>query len=76
MPKLTIYVDEDTQRRLKQAAKRESLSASKWVRLRLARVLKSAWPQGYFELFGSLANEKFERSRQGDLGNDAARESL
>lgn len=64
MPKLTIYIDEPTQRRLKRAARTERLSPSKWVRERLIKSLRTTWPEGYFDLFGSLAGEQFERQRE------------
>jgi len=76
MPKLTIYIDEPTERRLKRAAKTDHLSPSKWVREKLAKSLRTTWPDGYFDLFGSLAGEQFERPKQGDCRDDAPRGSL
>jgi len=76
MPKLSIYVDETTRRRVERAARRECLSASKWVRSKLVRALENNWPKGYFDLFGRLAGERFERPKQGKSTNDTPRKSL
>ena len=76
MAQLTVYIDEDTLKRIEKAAKAENCSVSKWVRDRLVRDLKTTWPKGYFELFGSLAGERLERPEQPRLENDVPRQSL
>lgn len=47
MPQLTIYLDPETQRKVEIAAKRESVSLSRWAREHLAKAAdaesSSAW---------------------------------
>ncbi len=76
MAQLTVYVDETTFKRIEMAAKHDHESISKWVKKRLAHAFLSTWPDRYFELFGSLAEESLERPRQGKFSHDVRREKL
>ena len=61
MPQLSLYFDEVTLRRVERAAKLSKVSVSKWVRTRLLRSLDDEWPDGYFDLFGSIQDHTFDR---------------
>jgi hypothetical protein len=76
MAQLTIYLSAETRRRIERAARKAKTSVSKWVTERLEDALSSEWPSGYFELFGSLADERLERPPQPVPGDDARREKL
>ena len=76
MPHLNIYVDEVTRRRIRAAARKDRTSLSKWARKAMTRALRSPWPEGYFELFGALADSDLRRPDQGRFEDDAAREPL
>lgn len=76
MGQLTIYLDDSSLRRVKSAARRERRSVSQWVKERLVRQLDHVWPDGYFELMGSLADEAFERPAQPAVTADSKREQL
>jgi hypothetical protein len=73
MSQVNLYLDEPTLRRIRDAAKGEGISLSRWVRKRLAMELHPMWPKGYFTLFGALAKESFERPRQGRFSDDVRR---
>jgi len=60
MPHLNIYVDESDGKLITKAAKRESLSLSRWARGKLlAAAGAPEWPADYRELLGSLRDETF-----------------
>lgn len=76
MAQLTIYLDDDVFRGVKEAAQRDHLSVSRWARSKLVDGLTKAWPSGYFALFGALADSDLERPPQGEVGGDLTRETL
>lgn len=71
---LSVYVDEGTKRRIRRAAKRADVSVSQWVRSRLLEALRSPWPAGYFDIFGSLRGSDVERPSQLPFDFDTPRE--
>jgi hypothetical protein len=76
MSQLTIYLDDESMRAVKSAARRERLSVSKWASQHLGAAARRTWPKDYFALFGSLADCGFERAAQGEPGLDTPREAL
>jgi hypothetical protein len=54
MPQISLYIDEPTLKKIETAAKIEDVSLSKWVNSKLKGALEKSWPQGYFELFGTM----------------------
>jgi len=76
MPQLTIYLDDSSLQRVKSAARRERRSVSRWVKEKLIRQFDQVWPDGYFDLLGSLADEVLERPTQPTFAADCKRERL
>jgi hypothetical protein len=76
MAHINIYVDEDTRRKIRAAARREKSSLSKWVCKTLKRALENAWPEGYFDVLGSLSGSDLRRPDQGRFEDDAPRGKL
>ena len=74
MGQLTIYLDDPSLRRVKAAARRERRSVSGWVKERIVRQFDQVWPDGYFDLLGSLADEELERPTQPMFDADCKRE--
>jgi len=64
MPQLTVYIDEETLKKVHIAARNEHYSISKWVKNKLTEALVNTWPKDFFNLFGSLAEEEIERPEQ------------
>ena len=75
---LTIYLDEQTQKKARRAAKREGKSLSRWAREQLNEAADEGqtWPSGYFELMGCLGESALETPTELSHDNDAERESL
>jgi hypothetical protein len=78
MAQLTIYLDEKTQAKARIAAKRANCSLSRWAREQLSAAADEGqcWPEGYFELFGSVQDASFEAPGAIDPGLDRPRASL
>lgn len=78
MAQLTLYLDEDTARRTRLAARRSGKSLSAWARecLRKAATEGDEWPDGYFDLFGSVSDATFVRPGELDMQKDSPREAI
>ena len=76
MPQLNVYIDDKTLKKIESAARAGHSSISKWVKLRLTQSLKSSWPEGYFDLFGSLKGTRLKRPAQLKFGRNARRAKL
>ena len=53
MGQLNIYVDDDTERRIKTAAASAGLSVSSWIAKVVREETETAWPPAVLELAGS-----------------------
>ena len=73
MAQLTLYMDEETLKRIEKAAQKEHQSISMWVKNRLKHVLQTRWPEHYFELMGLLKKEKLTRPKQLSFARDTRR---
>ena len=76
MPQLNLYVNEELLKKIEAAAKMADTSISKWARTKLAGAMVETWPDGYFDVFGSLVEMDLARPSQGDLADDAARRPM
>ena len=77
MSQVTIYLEEDTLKKIGLYSKMENLSVSKWVKKCILKTLDDKLQPGYFSVFGSLADdESFSRPPQESYGKDLPRESL
>jgi hypothetical protein len=76
MAHLTIYLNDETERRVRHAAKTAKVSVSKWVADRLSKSVESSWPPEFLALAGSFPDfPEADELRQG-YGEDIPRESL
>lgn len=57
MGQVTIYLDSETEARLKLAAKSSNVSVSKWVSAMIRKQTQSEWPQEVHDLAGSWGDE-------------------
>lgn len=76
MSQLTIYLDPESMRAVKSAARRERLSVSRWASVHLGAAARRTWPKDYFEVFGVLGDGDFQRAAQGGFDQDTPREAL
>ncbi len=76
MPQLSLYLDDETLKKVEKAAKLEGTSISKWVTGKLKENLENDWPDNYSSLFGSISDESFCAEAINDFADDAGREDL
>lgn len=78
MAQLTIYLDKDTQAKARRAAQKAGYSLSRWAReqLNAAADKGQAWPDSYFDLFGSIQDPTFDAPEKTSFERDRTRETL
>ncbi len=75
MSQLTIYLEEETLKKIEYYSQLENLSISKWVKTCVLKNLDNTLQPGYFKVFGSLADEEgLSRPEQTDYSEDSKRE--
>ena len=74
MAQLTVYIDEQTRKKIEIAAKNANASVSQWVKARLTEALEHTWPEKYFDLFGALGDSDLQRPAELRPEDDAPRE--
>jgi hypothetical protein len=76
MPQISLYIDEETLKKVNKAALLSRVSISDWVSKKIKSSLKNSWPPEYFALFGSISDSSFKRPRQNHHKKDIEREAL
>jgi hypothetical protein len=77
MGQVTIYLDEETERLVKDHVKASGESTSKWIAEAVKRRAKREWPPDVLALFGSWKDEDFPNAEElRHHGPDLPRESL
>lgn len=76
MPQLSLYIDDETLKKIETAAKISNTSISRWVTERLKESLANTWPENYESLFGSVEDDSFVNEKQKSFADDSEREKL
>jgi hypothetical protein len=76
MAQLTLYLDQETVSRMRQAAESEGLSQSQWVARLIRARLETQWPQAVRELAGAWTEFPEVDELRRSMGDDLPRESL
>ena len=76
MPQLSLYVNSNTLKKVEYAAKRENISISQWVRVKIEKSFEKTWAEDYFSLFGSISDETFQAPVKLDFKKDSKRSKL
>lgn len=76
MAQVTIYLDEQTEKRMDRSAKEAGLSRSRWVANLIRERTATEWPESFRRLAGTWKDfPEVEEIREG-LGEDVPRESF
>ncbi|MDQ7017477.1 MAG: CopG family transcriptional regulator [Gammaproteobacteria bacterium] len=76
MGQVTIYLEDEVEQRMVEAAKAAHLSKSKWISGLIRSKVANEWPQSVVELAGSWKDfPSIEEIRSG-IGSDLGREEL
>jgi hypothetical protein len=76
MGQVTIYLDDETERRARAAAQAEGVSLSKWVAERVQRGAHAEWPAAVRALAGAWTDLPSAEEIRQRAGGDVAREGL
>jgi len=76
MPQVTLYLDAETDEKVRRAARAARISRSRWVAEAIRKSLAAEWPATVRELAGAWENfPSAEEIREG-AGKDTDREPL
>ncbi|MBW1894504.1 MAG: toxin-antitoxin system, antitoxin component [Deltaproteobacteria bacterium] len=76
MAQLSIYIDENTLKKIEVAAELENISISKFVTKKINKTIEGSWPDNFDSLFGSIRDETFNIIGPVSYKNDVPREKL
>jgi predicted nucleic acid-binding protein len=76
MGQVTIYLNSDTEKKARAAARAERVSLSKWVAGRIERGTRSEWPEQVRRLAGAWPDMPTVEQIRAKYGKDAKRSRL
>lgn len=76
MGQITIYLDEESERRLKSAAAAAGMPVSRWVAQLVREKTRTEWPDEVRELAGAWADFPDAEELRRSAGTDLPREPL
>ncbi|WP_305047118.1 hypothetical protein [Geoalkalibacter sp.] len=76
MGQITIYLDAETEKHLREAAKRNGISQSKWVAELIRKQTATVWPEAVAELAGAWGDFPEPETLRRATGNDVPRETF
>jgi len=76
MPQISLYIDEDTLKKVEDAAKKSHVSISKWVAEEIRERLEPTYPYDYETLFGSIGDGTFTPLNEYYASSDVPKETL
>ena len=74
MAQLTLYLDEATEKKMKQAAKEAGISQSRWVAELIRSRTATTWPASLASLAGSWSDFPMAEELRAEEGEDVRRE--
>ena len=76
MGQVTIYLEDEIEKKMTAAAKTEHLSKSKWVASLIKAKVASEWPESITHLAGAWKDLSLAEEGRASLGQDLKREAL
>ena len=76
MAQLTLYLDDETEARLKETANSAGMSLSRWVANLIREKIASQWPVSVIELAGAWADLPTAEELRRDVPEDLPRETI
>ena len=74
MGQVTIYLDGDTEKRLKKSAKARGIPVSRWIAQLIQEKTATEWPQAVRESAGAWSNFPEQEQLRKQQGEDIPRE--
>lgn len=76
MGQVTLYLDTETERAMKRAARAAGISFSRWVAGAIREKASSEWPRAVAELAGAWADMPESDELRAAMGEDVPREPM
>jgi len=76
MGQVTIYLNEETEKKLRKIIKKRGISKSKWISALIQEKTASIWPDSIVKLAGAWADIPTAEEMRRKMGQDAHREKL
>ncbi|MCZ8342515.1 MAG: toxin-antitoxin system, antitoxin component [Leptospira sp.] len=76
MPQLSLYIDQETLKKIELAAKKEKISISQWVKGKLQSSFEKKWPDNYFQLYGSIDDKSYKKPDSLSFKDESKREAF
>lgn len=76
MSQVTIYLDENTDKKLRQAVEQSGLSKSQWITRLIKEKTATEWPEAVREMVGEWQDIPEQEEIRTTMGDDSPREEL
>ncbi len=76
MGQVTIYLEDEVEEKMTDAAKSAHLSKSKWIASLIREKVANEWPRSIVDLAGSWKDLPLAEEGRAELGHDTEREKL
>ena len=76
MGQVTIYIDEETEKRMLQIIQERGLSKSRWIAELIREKAATTWPENVVKLAGAWKDLPTAEQLRKGMGKDARRESV
>ena len=76
MGQVTIYLEDEIEKKMSAAAKSERVSKSKWVASLIKAKVASEWPESVVRLAGAWKDLSLVEEGRASLGQDIEREAF
>lgn len=76
MSQVTIYLDKETEEKMRLFTQSLQISQSKWIASLIKEKLQSEWPESVVNLAGAWADFPSAEEIRSELGKDVPREEL
>ena len=64
MPQISLYIDDESLRKVERAASKNNVSVSKWMAEQISLNVVADYPEGFESLFGSVKEGELVRPEQ------------
>ncbi len=76
MGQVTIYVDDDTEKKLLSMVEKSGISKSKWIAELIREKAATTWPENVVRLAGAWKDLPTAEEIRDKMGEDSSRESI
>ena len=76
MGQVTIYIDDDTEKKMLNMIEKSGISKSKWIAQLIREKAATTWPESVVKLAGAWTDLPTAEEIRKESGKDADRESL